>query len=39
LACVGENYLAFPKLLDREIDVVNLDGKTPAVIDRIPVKG
>ena len=26
-------------LRDREIDVVNLDGKTPAVIARIPVKG
>ena len=26
-------------LRDREIDVVNLDGATPAVIARIPVKG
>ena len=26
-------------LRDREINVVNLDGGTPAVIDRIPVKG
>ena len=26
-------------LRDREIDVVNLDGGTPAVIARIPVKG
>jgi DNA-binding beta-propeller fold protein YncE len=26
-------------LRDREIDVVNLNGKTPAVITRIPVKG